>query len=216
VSFIASLADILLHLDSYLRLVATEHGFLVYALLFIVIFCETGLVVTPFLPGDSMLFMVGTLVAAGMLGLWPSILILAAAAIIGDTVNYHIGAFIGPKAFGKDDGRFFKRDNLIAAQAFYDKWGGAAIVLGRFMPIIRTFVPFAAGIGTMRYPRFLAFNALGGILWVCAFSACGYYFGNVPFVQKNLTPIIYGIVFISIIPACVGFIQRKFSARGQV
>jgi len=207
------LLGILIHLDTYLRMLATDHGLLVYAILFLVIFCETGLVVTPFLPGDSILFMIGTLSASGILSLGPSIALLAAAAIIGDTANYHIGAFIGPKAFSSDKARFFNKRHLSEAQAFYEKWGGVAIVLGRFMPIIRTFVPFAAGIGSMRYPRFLAFNAFGGALWVILLCLCGYFFGNVPFVQKNLTPIIYGIVFISLIPAVIGFIQARMAKR---
>ena len=204
-----SIVDILLHLDSYLRILATDYGVWVYAALFVVIFCETGLVVTPFLPGDSILFMIGTLSAVGIMSLGPAIALLAMAAIIGDTVNYHIGAFIGPKAFKSDEAKFFKKRHLGEAQAFYEKWGGAAVVLGRFMPIIRTFVPFAAGIGSMRYFKFLAFNALGGILWVLLLCLSGYFFGNVPFVQKNLTLIIYGIVFISLIPAAVGFVHAR-------
>ncbi len=208
---ILTLIDILLHLDSHLRFIATEYGPLVYTILFAVIFCETGLVVTPFLPGDSILFMIGTLAAVDIIGLWPSIALLSAAAIIGDTVNYHIGALIGPRAFNKDEARFFKKENLVAAQAFYEKYGGAAVVLGRFMPIIRTFVPFAAGIGTMRYRRFLAFNVIGGVLWVAIFTFGGYFFGNVPFVQKNLTPIIYCIVFVSVIPALVGMIRGRLA-----
>lgn len=203
------LLNILIHLDSYLRMLATDHGLLVYAVLFVIIFCETGLVVTPFLPGDSILFMIGTLSASGILGIGPSIALLAAAAIIGDTANYHIGAFVGPKAFRSDEARFLNKKHLAEAQAFYDKWGGTAIVLGRFMPIIRTFVPFAAGIGSMRYPRFLAFNAFGGTLWVLLMCLCGYFFGNVPFVQKNLTLIIYVIVFISLIPAAIGFVRTR-------
>jgi Uncharacterized membrane-associated protein len=170
--FIASVLNIVLHVDSYLRVAATDYGFWVYALMFLVVFCETGLVVTPFLPGDSLLFMSGTLAAAGVLGLWPAAIVLA-------------------------------------AQAFYEKWGGLAIVLGRFMPIIRTFVPFTAGIGTMRYPRFLAYNALGGIMWVAAFASAGFFFGNVPFVQRNLTPIIYGIVLVSVLPAAIGAISGR-------
>lgn len=206
---IASIADIVLHLDSYLQVVVTQYGAWAYALLFIVVFCETGLVVTPFLPGDSLLFMLGTLAAAGLFRLGPSVALLATAAILGDTANYHIGKYIGPRAFNKDSGRIFRKDNLERAATFYERWGGAAVILGRFMPIIRTFVPFVAGIGKMRYGRFLAFNVIGGLAWVCLFLFAGYFFGNIPFVQKNLTPIIYGIVALSLVPAICGAIAGR-------
>lgn len=203
------LLGIVFHLDTYLRTMAADYGIWVYAILFVVIFCETGLVVTPFLPGDSLLFMLGTLSAAGLFGVLPSLAVLVAAAILGDTANYHIGRSVGPKAFSRDEARFFKKDNLVAAEAFYVKWGGVAIILGRFMPIIRTFVPFAAGIARMRYPRFLSFNVIGAILWVSSITLCGYFFGNVPFVRRNLTPIIYGIILLSLIPAVVGFFHGR-------
>jgi membrane-associated protein len=206
---IGSIFQIILHLDTYLRVIAIDYGPWVYLILFMVIFCETGLVVTPFLPGDSVLFMLGTLAASGVFSLIPSIAILSGAAIIGDTVNYSIGTFTGPKAFTRTEGGFFKKDNLVKAEAFYEKWGGSAIILGRFMPIIRTFVPFAAGIGRMRYGRFIAYNVVGGILWVLFFTLCGYFFGNVPFVQANLTPIMYAIVLVSVIPAIVGGISTR-------
>jgi membrane-associated protein len=207
--FIMSVFDLVVHLDAHLRSFASDYGVWVYVLLFVVIFCETGLVVTPFLPGDSMIFMLGTLSAVGIFRLAPTVLLLSIAAILGDTVNYHIGKFIGPKAFSKENGRFFKHDNLVAAQEFYAKWGGSAIVLGRFMPIIRTFVPFAAGIGSMSYPHFLSFNAIGGVCWVLLFSLCGYFFGNVPFVKENLTIIIYGIVLVSVLPAVIGWLKSR-------
>lgn len=206
------LFNFVLHVDVYLRGFVASYGPWVYLILFAVIFCETGLVVTPFLPGDSMIFMVGTLAASGFFGLLPSILILGSAAVLGDTVNYHIGKFVGPKAFAKENGRFFRRENLEKAQAFYRKWGGLAIILGRFMPIIRTFVPFTAGIGTMHYGRFLAFNAAGGLLWVSLFALAGFFFGNIPFVQKNLAFIIYGIVLVSILPAVFGAIASRRKA----
>jgi membrane-associated protein len=212
-AFVLTVIDTLLHLDTHLRVLATDYGPLVYTVLFTVVFCETGLVVTPFLPGDSILFMTGTLAAANVVGLWPSLAILMLAGIIGDTVNYHIGALIGPRAFRKDEARFFKKENLVAAQAFYDKWGGAAIILGRFVPVIRTFVPFAAGIGTMRYRRFITFNVIGAVLWVATFTFGGFLFGNVPFVQKNLTPIMYGIVLVSVIPALVGMVRARIAKR---
>lgn len=207
--FIMWFVHVMLHLDVYLKTLGTEYGVWVYLILFLVVFCETGLVVTPILPGDSMLFMLGTLSATGIFSLVPSLVILSTAAILGDTVNYHIGKYFGPKAFSSESGRFFKKENLDKAAAFYEKWGGVAIILGRFMPIIRTFVPFTAGIGKMHYPRFLAFNAIGGIMWVSFFTLCGFFFGNILFVQKNLTIIIYAIVIVSVMPACIGVLKSR-------
>jgi membrane-associated protein len=215
-SFIMTLFDFVIHLDAHLRLLATDYGTWAYVLLFLLIFCETGLVVTPFLPGDSVLFMLGTLAAGGFFGLVPSLSVLMVAAVVGNVVNYQIGRFLGPRAFSREKARFFKKENLDKAQAFYDRWGGVAIVLGRFMPIIRTFVPFAAGIGKMRYGKFLFYNVVGSVAWVALFIMCGYFFGNIPFVQKNLTPIIYGIVFVSLVPAFVGLIKsRSVSGAGK-
>ena len=209
--FIMTLLDFVLHLDAHLRVFADSYGIWVYLLLFIIIFCETGLVVTPFLPGDSILFMIGTLSAAGILNLWLVAGLLIAAAVIGDTVNYHIGEIIGPKAFHSQGGKFFKKENLEKAHAFYVKWGGLAIFLGRFMPIIRTFVPFAAGIGKMPYFKFLAYNAVGGIVWVSLFIGAGYLFGDIPVVEKNLTLVMFGVVVVSMIPVVVGFLKARNS-----
>lgn len=211
--FIMSIADLALHLDAHLRALAIGYGPWIYVLLFAIVFCETGLVVTPFLPGDSMLFMLGALSASGIIGLLPTVSILAAAAILGDTANYHIGRLIGPKAFRGQGSRFFKPENLVAAQAFYAKWGGAAIFLGRFMPIVRTFVPFAAGIGKMNYGKFLAWNAAGGLVWVSVFMGCGFLFGDIPFVQRNITAFVLGLVVLSLIPVVVGLMNSRTTRR---
>lgn len=207
--FIMMLFDFVFHLDVHLRAFADMYGAWVYLFLFIMIFCETGLVVTPFLPGDSILFMIGTLSAAGILNIWIVGSLLIAAAIIGDTVNYHIGEAIGPKAFHNEGGKFFKKENLEKAHAFYVKWGGLAIFLGRFMPIIRTFVPFAAGIGKMPYFKFLAYNAVGGIVWVSLFMGAGYLFGDIPIVEKNLTLVMFGVIILSVIPVVVGYLKSR-------
>lgn len=207
--FIMSLLDFVLHLDVHLRAIALDYGIWAYVILFALIFCETGFVVTPFLPGDSVLFMLGALTASGILSFLPAALLLMAAAILGDTVNYNIGKYIGPRAFRKDEAQFFNKENLAKAQSFYEKWGGAAILLGRFMPIIRTFVPFAAGIGRMRYGKFLAFNATGGALWISVFMGCGYLFGDIPFVKRNLTALVLGIILVSFIPVIVGLINSR-------
>jgi len=207
--FIMSVFDFVLHLDVHLRAIAVDYGAWAYVLFFLVIFCETGLVVTPFLPGDSVLFMLGALTASGILDFLPASLILLAAAILGDTVNYEIGKYIGPHAFQKKEARFFNKANLLKAQAFYEKWGGLAIFLGRFMPIIRTFVPFVAGIGKMRYGKFISFNVIGGLVWVFLFMGCGYLFGNIYFVKQHLTALVFGIVMVSLIPVVIGALKSR-------
>jgi Uncharacterized membrane-associated protein len=212
--FMLTLFDLVLHFDVHLRSFASAYGVWVYLLLFVMIFCETGLVVTPFLPGDSMLFMIGALSASGILNLPVVSVLLAFAAILGDTVNYSIGSFVGPRAFRKDEAVFFKKENLEKAQAFYRKWGGAAIFLGRFMPIIRTFVPFAAGIGKMHYGRFIAWNLTGGLAWVGLFMGAGYLFGDIPVVKDNITAFILGLILVSLLPLVVGMLKSgKKDAR---
>src|SRR5512137_1045433 len=175
--FLPDFLDIILHLDTHLLDLCTQYGTWVYAILFIIIFCETGLVVTPFLPGDSLLFAVGSLAAIGALDLVTILLVLVVAAILGDTVNYWIGAYIGPKVFASGHSRFFKKEHLDRTHAFYEKYGGKTIVIARFVPIIRTFAPFVAGIGAMTYRKFFAFNVSGGILWVGLLVLSGYWFG---------------------------------------
>ncbi len=199
---VLTLLNMLLHIDVYLRDLVTTYGALVYLFLFIVVFCETGLVVTPFLPGDSLLFAGGTLAGAGMLE-YPFLAgVLLAAAIIGDAVNFRIGKYVGPPVFEKDR-RWLKRKHLEQAHAFYEKHGGKAIVLARFIPIIRTFAPFVAGVAGMRQGRFLMYNMLGAFIWVFSLVSAGYFLGNLEFVQKNFSLLIYAIILVSVMPVLI-------------
>jgi len=203
----------ILALDQTLASIAAEYGPWLYALMFAVIFAETGLVVTPFLPGDSLLFIAGTVVASAGLNIHVLVPLLILAAVLGDSVNYAVGHFIGPRIFDKPDSRWFKQDHLRRTQAFYDKYGGVTIIIGRFVPIIRTFAPFLAGVAGMEYRRFFAFNVVGGILWVGLLVYAGYVFGNIPWVKDNLTWIVIGIVVVSLIPAVVTFMKERGSSR---
>lgn len=205
---LSHLLSYFLHVDKYLFEIVGTYGGLTYAILFAVIFMETGLVVTPFLPGDSLLFAAGALAAGGALNIWVLCTLLLVAAFLGDTVNYWIGHWIGPKAFsGKIP--LLKKEHLNKAQAFYDKHGGKAIVLARFVPIVRTFAPFVAGIGKMSYPHFLAYNLVGGLLWVALFTLGGYFFGSLPIVQQNFHYVVVLIVAISVVPVIFEFIKAK-------
>jgi membrane-associated protein len=201
--------DLILHLDQHLRDLAQTYGAWVYAILFLIIFLETGVVVTPFLPGDSLLFVAGTIAAAGELDIHILVLLLIAAAIAGDSLNYAIGRYLGPKVFRFDDSRFFKRAYVERTHAFFERHGGKAIILARFVPIVRTYAPFVAGIGAMRYRRFLMFNVTGAVLWVALLAYAGYFFGNLPFVRNNLTVVILGIIILSILPAIAEFWRAK-------
>jgi membrane-associated protein len=207
----------LLALDQTLTALAGEYGPWLYALLFVVIFAETGLVVFPFLPGDSLLFISGTVVAAASLNVHVLVVTLAIAAILGDSLNYAIGRYIGPKVYSRPDSRWIRQDHLRRTQAFYDRYGGVTIIIGRFIPIIRTFAPFLAGVAQMPYPRFLAYNVVGGVLWIASLVYAGYLFGNIPWVKDNLTWIVIGIVVVSLIPAVTTFLKerrgRKDTAR---
>jgi len=203
----------ILALDQTLASIAAEYGPWLYALMFAVIFAETGLVVTPFLPGDSLLFIAGTVVASAGLNIHVLVPLLLLAAVLGDSVNYSIGHYIGPRIFDKPDSRWFKQDHLRRTQAFYDKYGGVTIIIGRFIPIIRTFAPFLAGVAGMDYRRFFAFNVVGGILWVGLLVYAGYVFGNIPWVKDNLTWIVIGIVVVSLIPAVVTFMKERGSSK---
>ena len=203
----------ILALDQTLASIAAEYGPWLYALMFAVIFAETGLVVTPFLPGDSLLFIAGTVVASAGLNIHVLVPLLILAAVLGDSVNYAVGHFIGPRIFDKPDSRWFKQDHLRRTQAFYDKYGGVTIIIGRFIPIIRTFAPFLAGVAGMDYRRFFAFNVVGGILWVGLLVYAGYVFGNIPWVKDNLTWIVIGIVVVSLIPAVVTFMKERGSTK---
>jgi membrane-associated protein len=191
--------DLFLHLDTHLAAVIEAFGPYTYVILFLIIFAETGLVITPFLPGDSLIFAAGTFAALGVLDPYLLFVLLAAAAIIGDTVNYAVGAYLGPRVF-RENVRFLRRDYLMRAEAFYEKHGGKTIILARFIPIIRTFAPFVAGIGSMTYSRFIAYNVVGGIVWVGLFVFSGYLFGNVPFVKENFETVILVIIALSFVP----------------
>jgi membrane-associated protein len=205
--------DILLHIDKYLDLIIQRYGLVTYLLLFVVVFCETGLVVTPFLPGDSLLFAVGAFAARGSLDLSVALLVLAAAAILGDTANYWIGAIVGPKVFHKENVRFLNRKHLDRTHEFYERYGGKTIVIARFVPIIRTFAPFVAGIGKMTYGRFLSYNVFGGLLWVLLLVLGGYYFGNIGIVRRNFSLVILAIVVISIMPGVIEALRQRARSR---
>lgn len=205
--------DFFLHLDQHLAEVIQRYGTTTYLLLFLIVFLETGLVITPLLPGDSLLFAAGTFAALGALRLWPLFFLLCVAAILGDTVNYAIGARLGPKVFSYSKSRFFNPEHLKKTHAFYEKYGGKTIIIARFVPIVRTFAPFVAGIGQMSYRQFIGYNVIGGILWVsiCLFS--GYFFGNLPFVKKNFSVVVIVIVLISLLPAVIEYLRHRAEAK---
>lgn len=208
------LIDIVLHVDDHLRELVPQYGIWIYAILFLIIFAETGLVVTPFLPGDSLLFAIGALCGAQVLNL-PSILILLTiAAILGDTVNYWVGHYMGPKVF-KGDGRFLKKAYLDKTHEFYERYGGKTIIIARFVPIVRTFAPFVAGVGSMTYGKFMSYNVFGGILWVVSMTMSGYFFGNFKIVQDNFSLVILMIIFISILPGIFEYWRERKRLRGM-
>ena len=205
--------DYFLHVDRHLLEFATAYGIWIYALLFLIIFLETGVVVTPFLPGDSLLFAVGALAAAGVIDIVGILTLLTAAAIIGDNTNYFIGRAVGPRVF-TEHSRWLKREHLLRTQRFYERHGGKAVVLARFVPIVRTFAPFVAGVGRMHYPRFLAFDVGGGILWVWGFGLLGFFFGNTPIIKENFGLAIIGVILISLLPIVFEYWRaRRSSAR---
>lgn len=212
--FIKDILDFFLHLDNKLEDIIKNYGLWTYLILFLIIFCETGLVVTPFLPGDSLLFAAGTFAAGRGLNVWLLFILLSVAAIIGDTVNYWIGHYIGPKVFYKENVRFLNKKHLERTHEFYERYGGKTIIIARFIPIIRTFAPFVAGIGSMTYWRFITYNIVGGILWVgiCVFA--GFFFGNIPIVKNNFSIVIIAIIFISVLPVIIEFIRHRMS-RGK-
>lgn len=206
---ILELIDIFVHLDKYLSVIIERYGTLTYAILFIIVFLETGVVVTPFLPGDSLLFAAGTFASLGALDLKILYLILSISAILGDTVNYWIGWYVGPKIFHKEDVRFLNKKHLQKTHDFYEKYGGKTIIIARFVPIIRTFAPFVAGIGAMTYLKFIAYNIIGALLWVGVCVTAGYLFGNIPIVKNNFSIVILAIIFISILPGIIEFIRHR-------
>lgn len=215
--FITYLIDLFLHLDKHLSQIIQNYGVWTYLLLFLVIFMETGFVVTPFLPGDSLLFAAGTFASPALgssLNIFLLWALLCAAAILGDTVNYWIGHFIGPKAF-TGEVRFLKKEYLDRTHEFYEKHGGKTIIIARFIPIIRTFAPFVAGIGAMNYGRFITYNIVGGVAWVTIFTFGGYYFGNLPFVKENFSLVVIAIIFISVVPMIFEFIKQRTSGAKE-
>ncbi len=201
--------DVILHLDQHLAELVQNYGTTTYIILFLIVFCETGLVVTPFLPGDSLLFAIGAISSIGGLDLGLVMLLLCVAAILGDTVNYHIGKYIGPRAFESKNSRIFKREYLERTERFFEKYGGKTIIIARFVPIIRTFAPFLAGVGTMSYRRFLVYNVVGGVFWVGSLTLAGYFFGELEIVKKNFSLVVFAIIFISILPAIIELIKAK-------
>jgi membrane-associated protein len=202
--------DLFLHLDQHLSRVIADYGVWTHLILFLIVFAETGLVVAPLLPGDSLLFAAGTFAALGDLDLWLLVALLIGAAILGDTVNYWVGAWIGPRAFSGNI-RFLRKDYLDRTHAFYEKYGGMTIILARFVPIIRTFAPFVAGVGAMSYPKFITYNIVGAVLWVGLFVPAGYFFGNIPAVRKNFTLVILAIIAISVLPIALEAIRARRS-----
>lgn len=210
---LSTFVDFILHLDKHLIELVQHYGNGVYLILFLIVFAETGLVVMPFLPGDSLLFVTGALAAGGALNVHTVAIVLMAAAFAGDNTNYWIGRYVGPKVFRKKQSRFLNPQHLQRTQDFYDKHGGKTIVLARFLPIIRTFAPFVAGIGKMSYKHFIGFSLLGSLCWIGFFVYGGYYFGNIPFVKNNLTYFIFGIVIVSLVPGLIAYLRNRFSNK---
>ena len=213
VEFLAALADLVLNLDRHLAGLVTDYGAWIYAILFLIVFCETGLVVTPFLPGDSLLFAAGTIAAAGGMDVHFLVVVLIVAAILGDTVNYSFGHYVGPRVFHYQNSVWLNKEHLDRAHAFYERHGGKTIVIARFVPIIRTYAPFVAGIGAMSYRRFLAYNVGGAVLWVVSLTYAGYFFGNLPVVKQNLTLVLIGIVILSIMPVVFEYLRHRKSQK---
>ncbi|HEY9198622.1 MAG TPA: DedA family protein [Gammaproteobacteria bacterium] len=218
--FIAQFIDIVLHLDKHLALLLAEYGVWVYGILFLIIFCETGLVVTPFLPGDSLLFVAGALAAAtagtdGGLDIGVLIAVLLAAAILGDNTNYWIGHYFGPRVFKWEQSRFFNRAAFDKTHAFFEHHGGKTIIIARFLPLARTFAPFVAGVARMAYPRYFLLDFAGGCLWIGSLTLAGYWFGNLPFIKNNLTLVILAIIALSLLPVAIGYLRHRREAVQQ-
>ena len=211
---IAKIIDIALHLDRYLSAIIQQYGAWTYGILFFVIFFETGFVVMPFLPGDSLLFAAGTFAAIKALNIAWLLVLLSAAAVIGDTVNYWVGHFLGPKIFHKEGSRVFKKEYLDRTHAFFEKYGGKTIIIARFVPIVRSFAPLVAGIGRMSYGKFIAYNVVGGVGWVVLLTGAGYLFGNIPVVRKNFSLAILAIIVISTIPAVTEALRHRKQKPG--
>jgi membrane-associated protein len=210
VELLLTVFDFVLHLDRHLGTLVRDYGLWIYVILFLIIFCETGLVVTPFLPGDSLLFVAGTLAALGGINVHLLVALLAVAAISGNTCNYTVGRFVGPRLFRDRRSRWLNPEYLERTHAFYEKFGGIAVVISRFVPIIRTYVPFVAGLGAMSYGKFTVYNVFGALMWVLSITYLGYFFGNIPWIKERQGVIIIGIVLVSVVPVVIGL----FKARG--
>lgn len=210
---ISTLIDFILHIDQHLVEISAQYGVWIYAVLFLIIFCETGLVVTPFLPGDSLLFAAGGIAAVGSMNIHVMVALLLAAAILGDATNFMIGKFFGRKLFANPDSKIFRQLYLEKTHAFYEKHGGKTIIIARFVPIVRTFAPFVAGMGSMHYGTFIRYNIIGAVLWVLSFSYAGYFFANIPVVKNNLALVMVAIIVISILPGVIEVIRAKRAAK---
>ena len=211
--FFSFIIDFILHIDQHLTELAAQYGVWIYGILFLIIFCETGLVVMPLLPGDSLLFAAGSIAAIGEMNIHLMVVLLIIAAILGDAVNFMIGKFFGEKLFANPNSKIFKQSHLQKTQQFYAKHGGKTIILARFIPIVRTFAPFVAGMGHMSYHHFLAYNVIGGVLWVTIFSYLGYFFGNLPIVKDNLSLVLIAIIVLSVLPGIIEIIRHKRAAN---
>jgi len=209
VELLTQFMDVVLHLDQHLQALVASHGAWIYLILFLIIFCETGLVVTPFLPGDSLLFVAGTVAAAGGMDIHLLVLLLIIAAILGDAVNYGVGHYIGPRMFSHGDSRWLNPKHLQRAHDFYEKYGGKTIIIARFVPIVRTYAPFVAGAASMTYSRFALYNVSGAVLWVVSLGYAGYFFGNLPIIKNNLTLVILGIIVLSILPGVIEILRNR-------
>ncbi|UOP05465.1 DedA family protein [Conchiformibius kuhniae] len=212
---IAELMDFILHIDKHLAALSAQYGVWLYVILFVIVFCETGLVVTPFLPGDSLLFAAGAVAAAsgGALNVHIIVAVLLVAAIVGDAVNFAIGKYFGEKLFAKPDSKIFKREYLHKTHAFYEKYGGKTIILARFVPIVRTFAPFVAGMGKMDYAQFIRYNIIGALAWVLGLTYIGYGFGNLPFVKDNFGKVVLGIIVVSVLPMAYEIVKNYWAKR---
>ena len=206
---LTQLMDVVLHLDQHLQALVASHGAWIYLILFLIVFCETGLVVTPFLPGDSLLFVAGTVAAAGGMDIHLLVLLLIIAAVLGDAVNYGVGHYIGPRIFSHSESRWLNPKHLQRAHDFYEKYGGKTIIIARFVPIVRTYAPFVAGAASMTYAKVALFNVSGAVLWVTSLGYAGYFFGNLPVIKNNLTLVIIGIIILSILPGVIEILRHR-------
>jgi len=212
---LSNIVDFVLHIDVHLSELIADFGMWIYVILFLVITAETGLVIAPLLPGDSLLFAAGTFAARGDLNVWVLFFSLSLAAVIGDALNYAVGRYLGPKLFRKEGSRFLKKENLDRTHDFFERYGPVTIIIARFLPIVRTFAPFVAGMGRMGYPRFLTYNVIGGVLWVALFTFAGYFFANIPFVENHFPLVILAIVLVSVVPTAAEVIRRRRKASRE-